>query len=56
MIESYKIVTKKNPVELEQAVNDLLKLGWIPQGGVFAYNTPGGLWFYQALIKYTLNA
>jgi hypothetical protein len=47
----YKLVWAKVPRELEAAVNDLIRSGWIPKGGVFAFNTPVGLMWYQAMTK-----
>ncbi|WP_213279299.1 DUF1737 domain-containing protein [Chryseobacterium indologenes] len=43
----YKIVSADSPHELEKAVNILLDLGWIPQGGISA----GDKVFFQALVK-----
>lgn len=44
----YKIVTKSSVNDIEKAVNELIKAGWEPIGGV-AYS-PGG-YYYQAMIK-----
>jgi hypothetical protein len=30
----YKIVESRNSILLEETVNELIKKGWIPQGGV----------------------
>jgi hypothetical protein len=59
----YQIVTGKSPNELTQSVNELIKNGWVPTGGVFIVQSPVTkqtpnpnyvsveTWSHQAMIK-----
>ena len=46
----YKILCEESPYSLEGIVNDYIKKGWIPQGGVFSYAKSSRSWC-QAMIK-----
>jgi len=49
----YKIVTQKYYQDLENEVNNLIKNGWKPQGGVaILYDSENGRTeYYQAMVK-----
>ena len=49
----YKVVCESSPQKLEKAVNDLIKMGWKPLGGVsFAGSDRVQMWNYiQAMVK-----
>jgi Domain of unknown function (DUF1737) len=48
----YKIITSYfNIQELENRVNEYIKLGYKPQGGVSCIQTPGSITYLQAVIK-----
>ncbi len=50
----YKIVTNQYYGQLTSDVNDLIKSGWNPQGGIaVTRDDSGNTWFYQAMIKET---
>lgn len=39
-IIEYKIVMDKSPADLTKQINELIKEGWIPTGGVFITQSP----------------
>jgi hypothetical protein len=43
----YRIISCKDPMELVEKVNELIKEDWIPQGGLCV----DGSSFYQAMVK-----
>lgn len=45
----YKIVSEESSYSLESRVKDLIKQGWIPQGGFYRSSVGGTC--YQAMIK-----
>ena len=46
----YKVIREKSLLALEMEVNDALKGGWRPQGGIFLQKLiDGGFWFMQAM-------
>lgn len=57
-IIDYKVIKRGNQVEMEEAINDYIKLGWQPLGGIsfnkFQYRE--GVFmdkaFVQAIVKY----
>jgi hypothetical protein len=53
MIVDYKITMNQNFEKLEHIVQENLKQGWVPFGGVSASIDPdtNSEWFYQAMVK-----
>lgn len=48
----YTIITGSTLIELDSRVNEQIKLGYEPQGGIEVKTRPGGEFFYfQAMIK-----
>ena len=48
----YKIVYGEDPRELEEEVNELIRKGWKPQGGVCVLRERNNYWsFYQAMVR-----
>lgn len=48
----YNVIRDDYLSDLIEKVNDMLALGWRPQGGIFAYNTLGnGYKHCQAMIR-----
>lgn len=54
-IEAYKIIDETEDIRLEEKVNKFIKKGWIPQGGISVDSAPGGVWYYQAMVKMADN-
>jgi len=46
----YKIVTDADKDGMENRINQLMRDGWVPQGGVYYDHHGHGLWI-QALVK-----
>ena len=49
-VVEYTIARGINPVELAEAVNELIAQGWQPQGGVVC-RAENGSYLYQAMVK-----
>jgi hypothetical protein len=47
LIVEYKIVNCEDISEIEKEVNNLISLGWVPQGGICIVNTA-----WQAMVLY----
>lgn len=47
----YIVLTAKSTFDLEKVVNQHIKFGWMPTGGV----TVQGQYYYQAMIKQTTD-
>ncbi|MBS1926597.1 MAG: DUF1737 domain-containing protein [Bacteroidetes bacterium] len=39
-ITEYKIVIEKSPADLTKTINEMIKEGWIPTGGIFMTQSP----------------
>lgn len=39
-VTEYKIVVSKSPGELTDTINEMLKDGWVPTGGIFVTQSP----------------
>lgn len=46
---NYCILRAAHPELLAHQVNEAIKDGWVPQGGVLAVQTPGGMQWAQAI-------
>ena len=51
VIKTSNLAANETIEDLITKVNDSIKDGWKPQGGVSAVLTPSGPQFYQAMIK-----
>jgi hypothetical protein len=47
----YRIIAGRDVQKLENDVNDLIRKGWKPQGGVSRAETNEFSWFAQAMVK-----
>ena len=47
----YQIVKREMPYEVEHEVLKLIKLGWVPQGGVSHLRANGASNYAQAMVK-----
>ena len=47
----YTIVSEDTALDLSLAIQDFIKAGWIPQGGVAIYWAGEHTTYYQAMIK-----
>jgi len=47
----YIVVGTTKQSEFEKRVNDLIKQGWKPQGGIFIVIDNNGWIYYQAMVK-----
>ena len=52
----YEILQEADSERLTALVNGYIGNGWKPQGGIACYSTQRNIWFYQAMIKETLDA
>ncbi len=48
----YGIISSSSTGYLAASVNEAIKHGWIPQGGIYSVPTPGTATFLQAMIRY----
>ena len=46
----YQVVSEQDRSKLETKVNELIREGWKPQGGVCVTGVMAR-WFYQAMVK-----
>lgn len=46
----YRVVEANSKDDLELAVKELIRRGWVPAGGVFVVNA-GRWWYYQAMTR-----
>ena len=53
MTKRYILVRSDNVYELQENVNDMIKEGYVPQGGIQAMHERDGFGnrFYQAMVK-----
>jgi hypothetical protein len=51
MVKQYAVITDINLVNFEQKVEDLLKIGWQPQGGIVAVLHGTNIKYIQAMVK-----
>lgn len=54
-IVEYLVVSKTSPRELQNAVNEYLREGWQPQGGIAVVAdiaNKDGRFYFQALVRY----
>jgi hypothetical protein len=49
----YNILSCKSVQELINEINESLKYGWVPTGGVAAVGTPANPLFLQAVVRST---
>jgi len=47
----YTVVGTRDQSKFEERVNDLIKEGWKPQGGIFIVVDNNGWIYYQAMVK-----
>ena len=47
----YQLISAESAAELQLQVNEALKNGWIPLGGVSTYVLDHAAWFVQAVTK-----
>ena len=47
----YTVIFHYNFRDFETGVNDAIKNGWEPQGGVAVFYTPNSITYYQAMIS-----
>ncbi len=47
----YRIISKKNENELEREINEMLRKGWKPQGGLVVVDAPDSWIYWQAVIR-----
>lgn len=52
----YEILQKTSPLNLEQAVTELINQGWKPVGGVSAETKQYSTIFLQAMLKESISA